>query len=194
MAAESDYLTLTEAEAAFLKAAADTIIPADELSPSGSECGVVDFIDCELAGPYGEGARLYRDGPVVKGKPEQGYQLDLTPREFFRHGIAAADTWTRTRFGAAFAALDEAQRQAAFAEIDSGAAQFENFEAREFFDALLQITMEGFFADPYYGGNRDMAGWKMIGYPGLPADYQHAMEHFRGKLHRPKPRSIGDYA
>jgi gluconate 2-dehydrogenase gamma chain len=194
MAAESDYLTLTEAEAAFLKAAADTIIPADELSPSGSECGVVDFIDCELAGPYGEGARLYRDGPVVKGKPEQGYQLDLTPREFFRHGIAAADTWTRTRFGAAFAALDEAQRQAAFAEIDSGAAQFENFEAREFFDALLQIAMEGFFADPYYGGNRDMAGWKMIGYPGLPADYQHAMEHFRGKLHRPKPRSIGDYA
>jgi gluconate 2-dehydrogenase gamma chain len=194
MAAESDYLTLTEAEAAFLKAAADTIIPADELSPSGSECGVVDFIDCELAGPYGEGARLYRDGPVVNGKPEQGYQLDLTPREFFRHGIAAADAWTQTRFGAAFAALDEAQRQAAFAEIDSGAAQFENFEAREFFDALLQIAMEGFFADPYYGGNRDMAGWKMIGYPGLPADYQHAMEHFRGKLHRPKPRSIGDYA
>jgi gluconate 2-dehydrogenase gamma chain len=194
MAAESDYLTLTEAEAAFLKAAADTIIPADELSPSGSDCGVVDFIDCELAGPYGEGARLYRDGPVVKGKPEQGYQLALTPREFFRQGIAAADAWTQTRFGAAFAALDDAQRQAAFAEIDSGAAQFTNFEAREFFEMLLQIVMEGFFADPYYGGNRDMAGWKMIGYPGLPADYQHAMEHFRGQRHRPKPRSIGDYA
>ncbi len=194
MAAESDYLTLTDAEAAFFKAAADTIIPADELSPSGSECGVVDFIDCELAGPYGEGARLYRDGPVVKGKPEQGYQLDLTPREFFRQGIAAADAWAEARFGAAFASLDEAQRQAAFAEIDSGAAQFENFEAREFFEMLLQIVMEGFFADPYYGGNRDMAGWKMIGYPGLPADYQHAMEHFRGRIHRPKPRSIGDYA
>jgi gluconate 2-dehydrogenase gamma chain len=194
MAAESDYLTLTEAEAAFLKAAVDTIIPADDLSPSGSECGVVDFIDCELAGPYGEGARLYRDGPVVKGKPEHGYQLDLTPREFFRQGIAAADAWTQTRFGAAFAALDETQRQAAFTEIDSGTAQFENFEAREFFEALLQIVMEGFFADPYYGGNRDMAGWKMIGYPGLPADYQHAMEHLRGQKHRPKPRSIGDFA
>jgi gluconate 2-dehydrogenase gamma chain len=192
--AESDYLTLTEAEAAFLKAAVDTIIPADDLSPSGSECGVVDFIDCELAGPYGEGARLYRDGPVVKGRPEQGYQLDLTPREFFRQGIAAADVWAQTRFGGAFAALDEAQRQAAFTEIDSGTAQFANFEAREFFDSLLQIVMEGFFADPYYGGNRDMAGWKMIGYPGLPADYQHAMEHRRGKKHQPKPRSIGDYA
>ena len=194
MAVDSDYLTLTEAEAAFLKAAADTIIPADELSPSGSECGVVDFIDCELAGPYGEGARLYRDGPVATGKPEHGYQLALTPREFFAAGIAAADAWAEARFGARFAALDEAQRQAAFIEIDSGAAQFQNFDSREFFDLLLQIVMEGFFADPYYGGNRDMAGWKMIGYPGLPADYQHAMEHLRGRKHRPKPRSIGDYA
>jgi len=192
--AETDYLTLTEAEAAFLKAAVDTIIPADALSPSGSECGVVDFIDCELAGPYGEGARLYRDGPVGKGKPEHGYQLDLAPREFFRQGIAAADAWIETRFGARLAALDEPQRQAAFTEIESGAAQFQNFEAREFFDSLLQIVMEGFFADPYYGGNRDLAGWKLIGYPGLPADYQHAMEKFRGQRYRPKPRSIGDYA
>ncbi|HEX4191983.1 MAG TPA: gluconate 2-dehydrogenase subunit 3 family protein [Stellaceae bacterium] len=192
--ADSDYLALSEAEAAFLKAAVDTIIPADALSPSGSECGVVDFIDCELAGPYGEGARLYRDGPVTQGKPEQGYQLDLTPREFFRQGIAAADAWAQTKFGARFAALHETQRQAAFTEIDSGKAQFENFEAGAFFEALLQIVMEGFFADPYYGGNRDMAGWKMIGYPGLPADYQHAMEHARGQKHRPKPRSIGDFA
>src|SRR5215469_1959170 len=138
MAAESDYLTLTEAEAAFLKAAVDTIIPSDELSPSGSECGVVDFIDCELAGPYGEGARLYRDGPVAKGKPEHGYQLALTPREFFSQGIAAADAWTETQFGARFASLDATQRDAAFAEIDSGAAQFENFDSREFFEALLQ--------------------------------------------------------
>ena len=194
MAAPSDYLTLTEAEAAFLAAAADTIIPADELSPSGSECGIVDFIDCELAGPYGDGARLYRDGPVARGKPEHGYQLDLTPREFFRRGIAAADAWAETRFGARFAALDETQRQTAFVELDSGAAQFDNFDAREFLDALLQIAMEGFFADPYYGGNRGMAGWRMIGYPGLPADYQHAMEHLRGRKHRPTPRSIGDFA
>src|SRR5579875_3893788 len=117
--AEADYLTLSAAEAAFLKAAADTIIPADALSPSASECGVIDFIDCELAGPYGEGARLYRDGPIMKGKPEHGYQLGLTPREFFRQGIAAADAWTEARFGKSFAALSEAERQNAFIEIES---------------------------------------------------------------------------
>jgi len=40
--AEPDtYLTLTATEAAFLSAAADTMIPADDLSPSGTDCGVV---------------------------------------------------------------------------------------------------------------------------------------------------------
>ena len=71
-------LTLTATEHAFFAAAADTIIPADELSPSGSDCGVATFIDRQLAGAYGSGARLYRDGPFPKGKPELGYQLPLS--------------------------------------------------------------------------------------------------------------------
>src|ERR1700757_147025 len=121
---DSDFLTLTAAEAAFLTAAADTIIPADALSPSASQCGVIDFIDCELAGPYGEGARLYRDGPIAKGKPEHGYQLGLAPRDFFAQGIAAADAWTIARFGKNFAALSEAEREMAFIEIENGKAEF----------------------------------------------------------------------
>lgn len=192
--ADTEHLTLTDAEAAFLKAAADTIIPADALSPSASECGVVDFIDCELAGAYGDGARLYRDGPVAKGKPEHGYQLDLTPREFFRQGIAAAETWTTQGFGRAFAELSEPDRQTALQAMEQGEAQFADFEACAFFEALIAIMMEGFFADPFYGGNRDMAGWKMLGYPGLPADYHAAIEKYRGKRYTVAPRSIGDLA
>src|SRR5215472_4230773 len=57
-------LTLTANEHAFIVAAVDTIIPADELSPSGSACGVATFIDRQLAGAYGMGARLYRQGPL----------------------------------------------------------------------------------------------------------------------------------
>ena len=30
---------------------------------------------------------------------------------------------------------------------------------------------KGFFADPIYGGNRDMVAWKMIGFPGARYDY-----------------------
>ena len=72
-------LTLTPTEHAFFVTAVDIIIPADELSPSGSQCGVATFIDRQLAGAFGNGARLYRDGPFTKGKPELGYQLALTP-------------------------------------------------------------------------------------------------------------------
>src|SRR5258708_9302426 len=76
-------LTLTATEHAFIVAAVDTIIPADELSPSGSDCGVATFVDRQLAGAYGMGARLYRQGPFPKAKPELGYQLAPNPRQSF---------------------------------------------------------------------------------------------------------------
>ena len=28
-------------------------------------------------------------------------------------------------------------------------------------------VLQGMFGDPYYGGNRDYAGWDLIGYPGV---------------------------
>src|SRR5262245_53171509 len=113
-------LTLTATEHAFFVAAADTIIPTDELSPSGSDCGVATFIDRQLAGAYGSGARLYRDGPFPKGKPELGYQLSLTPREFFRAGITAANDWTRKTYGKDFDRLSEAERAAALKTMEEG--------------------------------------------------------------------------
>jgi hypothetical protein len=75
-------LVLTITEADFIAAAVDTLIPADELSPSGSECGIVTFIDRQLARAWGGGAKTYRGGPFRPGKPEQGYQLALTPHGF----------------------------------------------------------------------------------------------------------------
>ncbi len=95
-------LALNEAEHAFIVAAVDTIIPADELSPSGSECGVATFIDRQLASAWGGGAKMYRSGPFLRGKPEQGYQLALTPREFFLAGIAATNEWSRKTYGKDF--------------------------------------------------------------------------------------------
>jgi gluconate 2-dehydrogenase gamma chain len=190
--APSARLTLTEDEAAFLAAAADTIIPADELSPEASACGVVDFIDRALAGDWGGGARLYRDGPIAKGKPEHGYQLGIAPREFFRAGIAAAGAWLVSVKGRGLAALTEAERQAALSAMENGTAVFGDFDAREFFEALLAIVMEGFFADPIHGGNRDLAGWKMVDYPGQPANYREAITTGRGKRIAIEQRSIDD--
>src|SRR5262249_14142993 len=60
------FLTLTAQEPAFIAAAADTIIPADELSPAGNDCGVAVFIDRQLGSAWGGGAKMYRSGPFLK--------------------------------------------------------------------------------------------------------------------------------
>jgi gluconate 2-dehydrogenase gamma chain len=187
-------LTLTPTEAAFIAAAVDTLIPADELSPSGSQCGVAAFIDRQLAGAYGMGARLYREGPFPKGPPELGYQLSLNPREFFRAGITAANAWSQKTYGKEFDRLGPAQREEALKAMDGGKAQFDGISGKAFFESLLAMTMEGFFADPIYGGNRDMASWKMIGYPGLPATYRDDIKKYKGKKYDKPPRSIADFS
>jgi gluconate 2-dehydrogenase gamma chain len=191
---DEPLLTLTATEHAFFVAAADTIIPPDQLSPSGSDCGVANFIDRQLAGAYGTGARLYRQGPFPKGKPEQGYQLSLNPREFFRAGVASANEFTRKAYGKDFDRLNEEQRIVALKAMEEGKAEFKGFGSAMFFNALLQITMEGFFADPIYGGNRDMASWKMVGYPGLPATYRNDIRKYLGTTYDKPPRSIADFS
>jgi gluconate 2-dehydrogenase gamma chain len=188
------YLTLTATEVAFLSAMADTIIPADELSPSGTDCGVVTYIDRQLAGAYGAGAKMYRSGPFQRGKPEQGYQLALTPRQYFESGIAAANAWSRKTHGKEFDRLSPAERDAALKAMDEGKVQFEHFSAKAFADRVIAIVMEGFFSDPMYGGNRNKAGWKMLGFPGLPATYADKVDKYYNKQYVAPPRSIADFS
>ena len=189
------FVTLTALEAAFITAAVDTLIPADELSPSGSDCGVAIFIDRQLGSAWGGGAQMYRAGPFTKGKPEQGYQLALTPREYFAAGITAANAWSRKTYGGKdFDRLAAADRIAALKAMEDGKAEFENFNARAFFTQLHSITMAGFFSDPIYGGNRDKIGWKVLGFPGLPATYSDKIDAYRGKRYVADPQSIADFS
>ena len=193
-AADEPLLTLTPTEHSFIVAAVDTLIPADELSPSGSACGVDVFIDRQLASAWGGGAKMYRAGPFRKAKPEYGYQLPLTPREFFAAGVIATNAWTRKAYGKDFDRLAPPEREAALKEMEAGKAALEDFDGKQFFEALLTITMEGFFADPIYGGNRDKAGWRMVGYPGLPAVYPTLIDEYRNKRYVVEPQSIVDFS
>jgi len=187
-------LTLSATEAAFLSAAADTMIPADELSPSGTECGVVTFIDRQLAGAYGAAAKMYRSGPFRRGKPEQGYQLSLTPLQYFATGIAAANEWARKTYGKEFDRLTPSDRMSALSAMEHGTAQFENFSAHAFFRRLHAIVMEGFFSDPMYGGNRNKVSWAMLGFPGLPATYADKVDAHFNKRYVAPPKSIADFS
>jgi gluconate 2-dehydrogenase gamma chain len=192
--ANEALLTLSAEEAAFLGAAYDTIIPADGLTPSGTDCGCVLYMDRQLAGGWGNGAGLYRNGPFFPGKPEYGYQLPLTPREYFASGIKAASAWSRKTHGKDFDRLTPAERASALTAMETGTAEFENFDAKAFFEALLQSAMEGFFADPMYGGNRAKVSWRMVGYPGLPAFWAAKAEAARGKKLAIDPQSIADFS
>jgi gluconate 2-dehydrogenase gamma chain len=65
--------------------------------------------------------------------------------------------------------------------------------SKVFADFLLRHTIEGFFADPVYGGNKDMVGWRMLGFPGAYGDYYELIDQYGIKLDR-EPVSIGQGA
>lgn len=174
--ADGNWYFFTAQEARAIEAIVDRLIPRDELGPGGKEAGCAAFIDRQLAGTYGSSERLYNQGPFLPGLPTQGYQGAANPAQRYRAGLAAIDKYARETRGKIFAELAVEQQDKLLAEIDAGHPPVPN--ATGFFDLLLQNTIEGFFADPIYGGNRDMAGWKMIGFPGARYDYRdHVGKH-----------------
>jgi gluconate 2-dehydrogenase gamma chain len=186
------YTFLNAPEAAFIEAFVDVIVPADDLTPSGTALGLATFIDRQLAGAWGKGDRLYRQGPWKEGSPGQGYQLPLTPAEFFRAGIDAVNHHCKEVNGKEFDRLTDADKQKVLEDLDSGKITLDHVSGKQFFELAYQATMEGLFADPIYGGNRDKAAWKMIGYPGVIAVHATNITTYRNKLYVVKPVSIAD--
>jgi len=170
------YGWLTPTEAAFIEAAVARLIPADELGPGAKEAGVSFFIDQQLAGAYGTMARNYRQGPWSEGTPQQGYQSRLTPQEVYRAAIPEANAACVSRFKKSFHELRNSEQDQILAEIEAGKIEFESVSSAFFFNLLLANTIEGFFADPIYGGNRDMIGWRLVGFPGVAAAYGEYIE------------------
>ncbi|HEY4078307.1 MAG TPA: gluconate 2-dehydrogenase subunit 3 family protein [Rhizomicrobium sp.] len=165
----------TPSEAAMVEAIVDRLIPADHLSPGGKGCGCAVYIDRQLVGSFGKAERLYTKGPFAVGLSTQGYQGDLTPGGRYRMGLRALNDYSRATYRKDFVSLTSAQQDAVLTGLDGGAVVLKlkpGFGTKEFFEMVLANTMEGFFADPLYGGNRGMAGWKMIGFPGARYDYR----------------------
>jgi gluconate 2-dehydrogenase gamma chain len=77
----------TAAERDFIDAATARLIPDGEDGLGARAAAVTVFIDRQLAGPYGEAAAWYMEGPFANGTAEQGYQLALTPAQLYRAAI-----------------------------------------------------------------------------------------------------------
>jgi len=187
------YSYLNLEEQTFVETLVDHMLPADALSPKGTDIGINTYIDRALAGGWGKGERLYMQGPWKLGVPSQGYQLPLTPAELYRAGIAAANAFCVKTYGKSFDKITESQREEFLLGLQAGKVTFENGPpARVFFTTMYQTVMEGMFSDPIYGGNRNKAGWKIIGFPGVIAVHYQNVEKFRDKKYTTDPLSIAD--
>jgi gluconate 2-dehydrogenase gamma chain len=116
----------------------------------------------------------------------------MTPAEFFRAGIAAANVYTRKTFQKDFDRLTEEQQIQVLQGLEQGKIALDHVAAQEFFNLLLNAAMEGFFADPIYGGNKNKVSWKMLGFPGVIAIYSEHIKTYRNKKYDVEPTSIAD--
>jgi len=182
------YLFFNTEEAAFIEAAVSRLIPADEEWPGALEAAVPNYIDKQLGGAWGAGERLYRSGPWQQGTPSQGYQLPFTPAELFHKAVTAINR-ELAKAGTPFAKMSPDQQDAYLRSLEAGGKNLDGVPSDVFFAHLWESTVEGFFSDPVYGGNRDMVGWRMIGFPGAYASYYDLIDQHGIKIDRP-PMSL----
>lgn len=168
----------TGQEWAFILAATAQLIPDDELGPGAVACGIPEFIDRQMETPYAHGALWYMQGPFHPQMPaELGYQQKLTPREMYRFGIAGTNAWSQKNLGKRFEQMAVEEQITLLHQLEADQVPMDEMQSSLFFSQLLKNTKEGYFADPIYGGNRQMAGWKMLGFPGARADFMDWIDH-----------------
>ena len=134
-------------EAADIGALVDEIIPAEPDSPGAVQAGVVQYIDQGLA----------------------GFMRDLQPT--YRSGMLAVAEMSDAAGARHLADLDQPARQRVVAELDALGHERPGEFVGQFFRIVREHTIQGFFGDPAYGGNRELAGWRLVGFPGAQWEY-----------------------
>ncbi|MEE2775696.1 MAG: gluconate 2-dehydrogenase subunit 3 family protein [Acidobacteriota bacterium] len=143
-AATYEHLTAEEAE--LLEAIADHLIPADDNGPGALDAGAVHYIDRSLGG------------------------AQSGSRDDYHSGLAAFDRYCRVTRNARFVDLEHTDQISALLDMQTGGASGARVgflgSSAALFSMLRAHVLHGTFGDPYYGGNRDFIGWKLLGYPG----------------------------
>jgi len=174
LASPGGWLYLNTEEVAVLEAIADRLIPADEHSLGGKDANCVVFIDRQLAGPFGRLDGWYMEGPFATNPlPTQGFQSPLRPTQVYRDGLRALAAYVGKTFGnRKFPQLSGEDQDKVLTGLEKGEIKLEGFNGKMLFEQIYSNMMEGYFADPIYGGNKDMTGWKLLGFPGTRYDYR----------------------
>ena len=187
------YLFFNLSEQEFIERVVNHMIPKDDLSPQGTDIGIQYYIDRSLASGWGKGDRLYMSGPWKKGLPTQGYQLPLTPADLYKVSIEQSNLYCTKKYGAKLSKLSAPQLEEFLLNLKDGKVVFsEGPPGNVFFSMLYQNIMEGMFSDPIYGGNKNKAGWKLIGFPGAVATHSLDVEKYFDKRYTAPIFSISD--
>jgi gluconate 2-dehydrogenase gamma chain len=179
------WLYFTADEAAAIEALVDRLIPADDLTAGGRDLGLAVFIDRQLAGPQGRYEDRYMSGPFQEGTKQQGDQSPLTAAQRYRAALAALDKYCHEKYTKPFAQLSDADKDTVIGGLEHGSIKLDGADSAAFFKLLLTDTQNGFFADPVYGGNRDLASWRMIGFPGARYDYRNWVDRHNERFPLP---------
>lgn len=181
-----------------LQSATEVIFPKDENGPGAIELGVPYFIDKQLAGRWGNNGRDYRHSPFIgkiKGKVNNSNpqidQLILSRGDIFIQGIRKLNQESQERFKTSFDKAEEDQQIEILQDFDDDKVKMNGVSSKNFFILLRQSTLEGAYADPLYGGNKDMLGWKMKEFPGPQASYANVIDE--KEFIKMKPISLNDY-
>ncbi len=147
------------------------IFPDDELGPGAIEAGAVFYLDRTLAGA------------------EQYYQ------SLYRAAVLSVDKMARARYRDDFRNCTAAQQDAIIGDLATDAAPEFGVAPTGlvFFELLRAHTLEGVFSDPAHGGNRNLSGWKLLGYPGPQPSYTHAEQQLDAPIVRDRIFTAADY-
>jgi len=168
---------LTEGECEVLAAACERLIPADDVCPGARAAGVADYIDTLLGAFAFDPPRIWAGGPFSgRHGGDAGFEdflpLGRVEELAWRTRIEGSRGLPEREFNGPVTGYQERYRDALAAlGTDFPDAAPDEQDARldrdPSFKRLLYIhACEGMYGDPVYGGNRDFAGWRAIGFDG----------------------------
>lgn len=174
-----------------LEQATERVFPEDENGPGAIALGVPYFIDKQLAGDWGSNKKDYMHGPMQEVEGIATYQTLMDRGQVFIEGLRKINSESEERHNEAFYDIEGEQQDAILQALEDGEIELEGVRSSTFFNLLLQMTNEGAYADPLYGGNKDMQGWKMREFPGVRAGFTDLIDSEDFQVL--EPTSLKDY-
>jgi hypothetical protein len=177
---------------ATVEAACERLIPAAEGHPGATALGVADYIDGLLGAFAVYPPRVWAGGPFsgrYGGEASFGEFLPLSPLEdlAWRTRIEGSQGLAERELNGPVTGWQQEYRDGIVALGDDfatlpAADQDARLDAvPEFKQLLYGHACEGAYGAPEYGGNRDLGGWRAIGFPGDVQPRGYTDDEVRGR-------------